>query len=110
MHAKISPIRRPRWVAAHHFRGIERRKIFLDDIDRHSFLDRLGTILKDTKTPCFAWALIPNHAHLLLRISQAALCFTADRKPICPARRKDCDRVWAQVDGIKHINISIPVP
>ena len=31
-------------------RGIERRKIFLDDIDRHSFLDRLGRLLKDTKT------------------------------------------------------------
>jgi len=48
-------------------RGIERRKIFLDDTDRHSFLDRFGTILKDTNTSCFAWALIPNHAHLLLR-------------------------------------------
>ena len=48
-------------------RGIERRKIFLDDTDRHSFIDRFGTILKDTNTSCFAWALIPNHAHLLLR-------------------------------------------
>ena len=42
-------------------RGIERRKIFLDDTDRQSFLVRLGTILKDTTTPCFAWALIPNN-------------------------------------------------
>ena len=55
--------------ALHHIivRGIERRKIFLDDTDRNSFLDRLGTILKNTTTPCFAWALIPNHVHLLLR-------------------------------------------
>jgi len=55
--------------ALHHIivRGIERRKIFLDDTDRNSFLDRLGTTLKNTTTPCFAWALIPNHAHLLLR-------------------------------------------
>lgn len=55
--------------ALHHIivRGIERRKIFLDDTDRNSFLDRLGTILKNTTTPCFAWTLIPNHAHLLLR-------------------------------------------
>jgi len=48
-------------------RGIERRKIFLDHTDRHSFIDRFGTLLKDTNTSCFAWALIPNHAHLLLR-------------------------------------------
>ncbi|MGA7144318.1 MAG: transposase [Desulfobacterales bacterium] len=55
--------------ALHHIivRGIERRKIFYDDNDRKNFLDRLGVILTDTKTPCFAWALIPNHLHLLLR-------------------------------------------
>ena len=42
--------------ALHHIivRGIERRKIFYDDNDRDNFLDRLGIILTDTKTPCFA--------------------------------------------------------
>ena len=55
--------------ALHHIivRGIERRKIFWDDADRDSFTDRLGRILTQTHTDCFAWALIPNHAHLLLR-------------------------------------------
>jgi REP element-mobilizing transposase RayT len=55
--------------ALHHViaRGIERRKIFKDNIDRNAFLERLGNILSDTKTSCFAWALIPNHFHLLLR-------------------------------------------
>lgn len=55
--------------ALHHVivRGIERRTIFKDNIDRHAFLQRLGIILSDTKTSCFAWALIPNHFHLLLR-------------------------------------------
>jgi len=55
--------------ALHHIicRGIERGDIFKDDIDRNNFLDRLGSILSETKTPCFAWALIPNHFHLLLR-------------------------------------------
>lgn len=55
--------------ALHHIivRGIERRKIFYDDNDRDNFLNRLGMILVDTKTSCFAWALIPNHLHLLLR-------------------------------------------
>jgi hypothetical protein len=30
-------------------------------------MERLGTILKETSTPCYGWALIPNHFHLLLR-------------------------------------------
>ncbi len=55
--------------ALHHIivRGIERRKIFYDDRDRDNFIERLGDILAETRTPCFAWALIPNHAHLLIR-------------------------------------------
>jgi REP element-mobilizing transposase RayT len=47
-------------------RGIEGRKIFKDNADRKSFIKRLGDILRDSQTPCYAWALIPNHFHLLL--------------------------------------------
>ncbi|MGA2463630.1 MAG: transposase [Thermodesulfobacteriota bacterium] len=54
-------------------RGIERREIFADDKDRQSFLDRLGDILTETKTQCFAWVLIPNHIHLLLRTGSTPL-------------------------------------
>jgi REP element-mobilizing transposase RayT len=55
--------------ALHHIiaRGINRKSIFQDDADRDNFLDRLGNILSETQTACFAWALIPNHFHLLLR-------------------------------------------
>ena len=55
--------------ALHHIivRGIERRKIFYDDGDRDNFLQRLADVLTETSTPCFAWTLIPNHLHLLLR-------------------------------------------
>lgn len=55
--------------ALHHIiaRGIDRQIIFKDDADRDNFLDRLGNILKETQTACFAWTLIPNHFHLLLR-------------------------------------------
>ena len=55
--------------ALHHIivRGIERRKIFYDDADRDAFVTRLGQVLIETHTDCFAWALIPNHVHLLLR-------------------------------------------
>jgi REP element-mobilizing transposase RayT len=54
-------------------RGIERRKLFLDDADRQSFLDRLAVILEETQTQCYAWALIPNHFHLLLRTGPTPL-------------------------------------
>ena len=49
----------------HHvmIRGIERRKIFRDDEDRDNLLDRLSLILPETNTSCYAWALMPNHAH-----------------------------------------------
>jgi putative transposase len=55
--------------ALHHViaRGIDRQAIFSDDTDRSGFLGRLGDILVDTKTACYAWALIPNHFNLLLR-------------------------------------------
>ena len=54
-------------------RGIERRKIFLNDKDRESFLERLANILEETQTQCYAWALIPNHFHLLLRTGPTPL-------------------------------------
>ena len=54
-------------------RGIERRKIFRDDKDRASFLERLAVILEETQTQCYAWALIPNHFHFLLRTGQTPL-------------------------------------
>jgi putative transposase len=55
--------------ALHHIivRGIERRRIFRDDSDRDGFLDRLWGILGDSHTRCFAWSLMSNHFHLLLR-------------------------------------------
>ena len=55
--------------ALHHVivRGIERRKIFRSDDDRKNFLNRLGKLIPETQTDCFAWALIPNHVHLLLK-------------------------------------------
>ena len=35
-------------------RGIERGKVFQSDTDRNHFLERLGKILKETKTLCYA--------------------------------------------------------
>lgn len=57
--------------ALHHIivRGIEKRDIFKDNTDRKRFVQRLGNILGESQTPCFAWALLPNHLHLLLKTS-----------------------------------------
>ena len=53
----------------HHviLRGIEKRRIVDDDKDRQNFLTRLGNLAEETKTPIYAWSLLTNHAHLLLR-------------------------------------------
>jgi len=61
--------------ALHHIivRGIKRQRIFSDDRDRDNFVERLGTIVTETQTFCLAWALIPNHAHILLRTGQTPL-------------------------------------
>jgi len=67
--------------ALHHiiFRGIERRNIFRDNRDRDNFLDRLGNVLSDSGTPCYAWALIPNHGHLLLKTGNTPLSTVMQR-------------------------------
>lgn len=61
--------------ALHHIicRGIEQGEIFYDDTDRNNFLNRLSGILTETSTPCYAWALIPNHFHLLLRTGKTSI-------------------------------------
>ncbi len=48
-------------------RGIEKRDIFLGDDDRLDFVRRFSALLEATGTVCFAWALMTNHFHLLLR-------------------------------------------
>jgi putative transposase len=55
--------------ALHHIivRGIEKRHIFEDDKDRNQFIKRLGDVLTEAETPIYAWALMPNHLHLLLK-------------------------------------------
>lgn len=53
----------------HHIvvRGVERRPIFQDDEDREDLLRRLDRILPESGAECLAWALIPNHYHLVVR-------------------------------------------
>lgn len=61
--------------AIHHVyaRGIEKRNIFLEDIDRDSFLHRVGANLTRWGMKCPAWSLMPNHFHLLLQSDKGSL-------------------------------------
>ncbi|MFC1495321.1 transposase [Thermodesulfobacteriota bacterium] len=54
-------------------RGIEHKKIFRDNNDRDDFLTRLGKIFSETTTTCYAWALMSNHVHLLIRTGSAPI-------------------------------------
>jgi putative transposase len=55
--------------AIHHVivRGIEQRRIFDDDGDRRNLVSRMAKVAQETDTTIYAWALLPNHAHVLLR-------------------------------------------
>ncbi len=47
--------------------------MFDNNADRDVSVERLGTVLSDTETQCFAWALIPNRFHLLLKTGQVPI-------------------------------------
>jgi REP element-mobilizing transposase RayT len=55
--------------ALHHvmIRGLERREIFRNDADRRSVVDRLARLVPLWGGDCFAWVLMGNHVHLVLR-------------------------------------------
>lgn len=61
--------------AVHHAiaRGINRGRIFVDDDDRSEFLIKFSAGLQKDPLTCFAWALMPNHVHLLLRSNGGGL-------------------------------------
>ena len=48
-------------------RGIEKRNIVDNDHDRGKLVEKLGDLSGSTQTTIYAWALMDNHAHLLLR-------------------------------------------
>jgi len=54
-------------------RGINKRKIVNYVADRKNFVKRLGELAAGTKTSIYAWALLTNHAHILLRSAEIGL-------------------------------------
>jgi REP element-mobilizing transposase RayT len=58
-------------------RGLERRAIFRDDTDRADFVARLAARADAGGLTVYAWALLPNHAHLLVRTGTRPLYYVA---------------------------------
>lgn len=54
-------------------RGIERREIFRDDRDRETFVQKLGELANASGARCYAWCLLSNHFHLLLKSGERPL-------------------------------------
>jgi putative transposase len=54
-------------------RGIERRQIYMDKTDYEEFLERIETCLEKSPNRILAWALMPNHFHLLIRSGQGGI-------------------------------------
>ncbi len=61
--------------ALHHIigRGIERTSIFRTDRDREDFLKRLADLSMAGELIVYAWSLMPNHFHLLLRTGRQSI-------------------------------------
>ena len=61
--------------ALHHVmgRGIDRVKIFINKKDREDFLERLADLCKADALSVYAWALMSNHFHLLVRTGNKML-------------------------------------
>ena len=54
-------------------RGNERKDIFHDDRDRLTFLNAIGEMADNYDVDIFAYVLMGNHYHILLRTNQANL-------------------------------------
>ena len=54
-------------------RGLERRAIFRDDPDRADFVTRVAALAEAGAWTVYAWALLTDHAHLLVRTGRRPL-------------------------------------
>jgi len=54
-------------------RGIEKGAIFLDAQDREDFIARLAALAEGKAMAVYAWALLPNHFHLLCKTGKRPL-------------------------------------
>jgi putative transposase len=60
-------------------RGIEGTKVFRNQGDRKDFVERVGELCDAGAWVAYAWALMPNHFHLLVRSAKESLPFSMRR-------------------------------
>ena len=60
-------------------RGIARTQVFRDDTDRADFVERVAALGRGRQWSVYAWALMPNHFHLLVRTGDAPLSQSMQR-------------------------------
>ena len=86
-------------------RGIKRGDIVYEDEDREDFLARMGDHAQATGTGVYAWALMDNHAHILLRSGTEGLPvfmrrFLTGYAVVCQGRRPECSYLSKSLDRI----------
>jgi putative transposase len=54
-------------------RGVERRRIFLDEDDCERYLRLLRGVIEKFRWHCLAYCLMPNHVHLLIETTEPNL-------------------------------------
>ncbi len=54
-------------------RGLNGMNIFRDNSDRKTFINKLAEVVNESKSRCYAWTLMSNHIHLLIRSSEQPL-------------------------------------
>ena len=61
----------------HHviIRGIEKRRIVHDKVDRAHLVQRMEDLSKETGTSVYAWSVMTNHAHILLKSGNRGLSY-----------------------------------
>ena len=61
---------RPDWECAlHHImvRGIDGKAVFTPEVNRIDLVNRFSELVPKTGTSVYAWAIMPNHVHILVR-------------------------------------------
>jgi putative transposase len=54
-------------------RGNRKANIFIDDVDRDTYLSRLGRAVGRYRWSCLSYCLMPNHVHLLIELTAGNL-------------------------------------
>ena len=54
-------------------RGVDRRPLFVDDVDRELYLTLLGQVIERMGWHCLTYCLMGNHVHLLIEIEEPSL-------------------------------------